>query len=310
MKKKGFTLVELLAVIAILAILVIIALPNVMNLFNRAKKNAFETEVKEIYKASQQKWMSDSMFVTEEKVYARCNGEFCDEELDLSGRKELEYYVKIDKSGNIVSLQATDHSYQYSYSGSGLQIDDIQDAQQVSKLNSNEIISISCAGVTGGSTQYKYAFTNYEMNVGQSVPSSVILYDTYQESTAVSGVNVFLRLKVVNNIITEAYVGGIVDGNLLYLRGGNDGSHYNSNKTIAINAFGSASCSESNYSTQYSISCNKNNMSSYMYTGYPSSSHGGGRVGISYYDAVYDDDYWCFVYNDGYTSCSIQNGQS
>ena len=31
-KKKGFTLVELLAVIAILAILVIIALPNVINM--------------------------------------------------------------------------------------------------------------------------------------------------------------------------------------------------------------------------------------------------------------------------------------
>ena len=31
--KKGFTLVELLAVIAILAILVIIALPNVINMY-------------------------------------------------------------------------------------------------------------------------------------------------------------------------------------------------------------------------------------------------------------------------------------
>ncbi|MCI7083376.1 MAG: prepilin-type N-terminal cleavage/methylation domain-containing protein, partial [Tenericutes bacterium] len=33
MNKKGFTLVELLAVIAILAILVIIALPNVLSMF-------------------------------------------------------------------------------------------------------------------------------------------------------------------------------------------------------------------------------------------------------------------------------------
>ena len=45
MKKKGFTLVELLAVIAILAILVIIALPNVLGMFQRAKKNTFTTEV-------------------------------------------------------------------------------------------------------------------------------------------------------------------------------------------------------------------------------------------------------------------------
>lgn len=38
MNKKGFTLVELLAVIAILAILVIIALPNVIKMYNSAKK--------------------------------------------------------------------------------------------------------------------------------------------------------------------------------------------------------------------------------------------------------------------------------
>ncbi|NLC97314.1 MAG: prepilin-type N-terminal cleavage/methylation domain-containing protein, partial [Erysipelotrichaceae bacterium] len=44
--KKGFTLVELLAVIAILAILIIIALPNVLEMFNNAKKDVFVTEVK------------------------------------------------------------------------------------------------------------------------------------------------------------------------------------------------------------------------------------------------------------------------
>ena len=53
--RKGFTLVELLAVIAILAILVIIALPNVINLFNNAKRNAFETQVRKVAQVSKQK---------------------------------------------------------------------------------------------------------------------------------------------------------------------------------------------------------------------------------------------------------------
>ena len=44
MNKKGFTLVELLAVVAILAILILVALPNVLSMFNKAKKSAFETE--------------------------------------------------------------------------------------------------------------------------------------------------------------------------------------------------------------------------------------------------------------------------
>jgi type IV pilus assembly protein PilA len=66
---KGFTLVELLAVIAILAMLAIITLPNVVSMFNEAKQNSFNTEVKNIYKTAQQKWMNDSMFKSDEKVY-------------------------------------------------------------------------------------------------------------------------------------------------------------------------------------------------------------------------------------------------
>ena len=45
MKKRGFTLVELLAVIAILAILVIVSMPNIMEMFFSAKEDTFESEV-------------------------------------------------------------------------------------------------------------------------------------------------------------------------------------------------------------------------------------------------------------------------
>ena len=55
MKRKGFTLVELLAVIAILAILVIIALPNVLKMFNDSKKNAFIVQARKIANVSQEK---------------------------------------------------------------------------------------------------------------------------------------------------------------------------------------------------------------------------------------------------------------
>ena len=40
--KKGFTLVELLAVIVVLAIIMIIAIPQVMDSMNAAKKNSFK----------------------------------------------------------------------------------------------------------------------------------------------------------------------------------------------------------------------------------------------------------------------------
>ena len=46
--KKGFTLVELLAVIVILAIILAIAIPGISGIINRAKKGVFESNVKMI----------------------------------------------------------------------------------------------------------------------------------------------------------------------------------------------------------------------------------------------------------------------
>ena len=71
MKKKGFTLVELLAVIAILAILVIIALPNVMSMFNNARKNSFSTEAARIMQVAQQQSISDSIMSSGLHCYSR-----------------------------------------------------------------------------------------------------------------------------------------------------------------------------------------------------------------------------------------------
>ena len=116
MKKKGFTLVELLAVIAILAILVIIALPNIMSLFNEAKKNSFANELKELHKTAQNQWMSDSLIETADKYYAREAVTGCTStQLQLSGRTQLKYGIKVNKAGNVVNFVATDGTYVYQY---------------------------------------------------------------------------------------------------------------------------------------------------------------------------------------------------
>ena len=59
MNKKGFTLVELLAVIAILAILVLVAVPNVLGMFNNAKKDTFATETKDMIRIAQQQYLAN-----------------------------------------------------------------------------------------------------------------------------------------------------------------------------------------------------------------------------------------------------------
>lgn len=139
---KGFTLVELLAVIAILSLLVILALPNVMSMFKEAKKNSFLTECKQIYKTAQNKWMNDSLFKTSEQTYKRC--ETCSgKTLDLSGRKEIDFYITLNKAGKVTRFFATDGTYQYSYNGDDLLIENIIDASSVSDLTSERIVTIS-----------------------------------------------------------------------------------------------------------------------------------------------------------------------
>ena len=147
MNKKAFTLVELLAVIAILALLVIIALPNIMSLFSEAKKKSFENEVRNIYKAANQQFISDSMNNSSEISYSRCS-EGCSNPLRLSGRENINYYIKLGKDGKVKNFIVSDGNFQYSYSGEGLNIEDIADATSLSgstgiEINGNGAINIA-----------------------------------------------------------------------------------------------------------------------------------------------------------------------
>ena len=111
--KKGFTLVELLAVIAILAILVILALPNILNMFNDAKKEIFLTETKTIYKEVSKKYISESMKGNKLSfVSSKSN-----QKLDISTKEGLEYCINLSSNGKITSLVAKDENYYIEYDG-------------------------------------------------------------------------------------------------------------------------------------------------------------------------------------------------
>ena len=53
MRKKGFTLIEVIAVIAILAVISIIAVPRVIQYVDKSKKVAIQTEAKNLYDAAE-----------------------------------------------------------------------------------------------------------------------------------------------------------------------------------------------------------------------------------------------------------------
>ncbi len=106
MNKKGFTLVELLAVIAILAILVIIALPNVIKLYNNAKKNTFLTEAKTVYKEAANKYITESMKGNKVNYISSTKNS-----LELNGSKDIEYKISLNNDGSIRRFQVKNNSY-------------------------------------------------------------------------------------------------------------------------------------------------------------------------------------------------------
>lgn len=151
MKKKGFTLVELLAVIAILAILVVIALPNVMGMFNSAKKDSFTTEVKNTMRVLEQDWLSKSLansgsgsvicftnvanFNYKQKgnstaasktAQATCGSGTSVYEASIKARTNMKYFFKTDAAGKITNLFMTDGEFYVALKGTNLTANDVK----------------------------------------------------------------------------------------------------------------------------------------------------------------------------------------
>ena len=120
--KKGFTLVELLAVIAILAILVIIALPNVLNMFNNAKKDLFLTEAKTLFKETSNKFITSSMSGNSSKnIYCKSSSDE-NNPLDVTTNNTY-YYIETNSTGNITKFVVwNDSNYIVKQTGDDIKI--------------------------------------------------------------------------------------------------------------------------------------------------------------------------------------------
>ena len=156
MNKKGFTLVELLAVIAILAILVIIALPNVMEMFNNAKESTFVTEVQAIYKQVATDFVSDSLSSYGEHEYCQadalttvptwvsdnCTTSATVKKLNLSTTKN--YYVKVGSDGSVQKIVVYDGSFAYA----GTDVAKATDITKASIKKADKVSSLSVTNAT------------------------------------------------------------------------------------------------------------------------------------------------------------------
>ena len=129
MKKKGFTLVELIAVIALLSIIMLLIVPNVANYLNSSKKTLFYDNVVNMFKSATTTFMyqDDPTNTTFSN-----NGV----KLDVDVESEYVYTIKVNNYGEVISIDVNNGVYSYNKSSSDIneglnksdiKLDDVKD---------------------------------------------------------------------------------------------------------------------------------------------------------------------------------------
>ena len=168
MNKKGFTLVELLAVIAILALLVIIALPNVLSMFNKAKKDTFLTEAKSIFKESASKYISDNMHNSNE------GNIYCKSETDSKNPLDMDigntyYYIEKDNTGKTIKFVAWNSSgYVTKIVGDNVMLNDVTGKN----VSESSVKDITCNNVLTNLEVISKLTKTYTINANASAETS------------------------------------------------------------------------------------------------------------------------------------------
>ena len=114
--KKGFTLVELLAVITLLGLLSLIAIPVVDKLIKDSEEQLYQTQIDNIESAARN-YYADKIFDLPENVGDYVDRTICD--LEKSGLLEMD--IKNPKTDELfykdsyVRVTKTNYGYEYKY---------------------------------------------------------------------------------------------------------------------------------------------------------------------------------------------------
>lgn len=151
LNKKGFTLVELLAVIVVLAIIMIIAIPAVMDSMNKAKNKSFKMYAQKMLTAAGTKYQS-SVLTGTNKV-GTCFYALTDL---TSSTGNFKGYVIIDPTSSIDNPTLTIYIADNSYYANGVDAEGLETASNIKALDSTgQAITTPATGATsaGSATQ-------------------------------------------------------------------------------------------------------------------------------------------------------------
>ena len=116
-KKKGFTLVELLAVIVILAVILVIAVPQIMSVIESARKGSIESTAKLIAEGAEREYTNRKILGKDTNIYTPqfSIGSFIDQNIQALRAKLKKYYFKQKESYNYFILYIVNGTKQHAF---------------------------------------------------------------------------------------------------------------------------------------------------------------------------------------------------
>ncbi len=197
--KKGFTLVELLAVIIVLAILVLLAMPRVINMMEKARINSFVVEANEIQKVAQTAY-NDGLVGGEAAEVTVC---YTVDELIKKGYLDK---AKGDIRGVVVLDTVSETNDINIYSLLSKQGYYIRNLSGTSKMSKDDVIS------NDGTLMYNDCTSSCTATAG----GTSIKCGNNEISTRTSGADVPAEVcEIENEIMTFSYTGNIQEFTIL-----------------------------------------------------------------------------------------------